>query len=154
MNTSNFINLIGRLGEAPRTTTLPSGTLATEFSLATRNVYKDRDGNRQEQTDWHRVKAYGKLAELFDKYLERGGQVSIVGSMRYRKWVDKHDQTRTSAEVIADSFSFIGSNNGPRRENLDNSSSLVADPAPSHSAAPSVATPEPMITGADQDLPF
>ena len=152
MNTSNFINLIGRLGEAPRTKTLPSGTIVTEFSLATRNVYKDRDGNRQEQTDWHRVKAFGKLAEIFDKYLERGGQVSIVGSMRYSKWVDKHDQTRTSAEVIAESFSFIGS--GKPRESDAGNASLVAEPGPGRNPHPAATLPDAVMTGADDGLPF
>lgn len=152
MNTSNFINLIGRLGESPRTKTLPSGTIVTEFSLATSNFYKDRDGNRQEQTDWHRVKAFGKLAEIFDKYLERGGQVSIVGSMRYRKWVDKHDQTRTSAEVIAESFSFIGS--GKPRESDAGNASLVAEPHPRQNPEPAAALADPIMTGADEGLPF
>jgi len=152
MNTSNFINLIGRLGEAPKTVTLNSGILATEFSLATRNVYKDREGNRQEQTDWHRVKAYGKLAEIFDKYLDRGGQVSIVGSMRYRKWVDKHDQTRTSAEVIAESFSFIGS--GKPRESGAGNASLVAEPGPERNPPLTSALPDVVMTGADDGLPF
>lgn len=164
MNTSNFINLIGRLGDDPKTVTLPSGTLATEFSLATNDYYRDREGNRQERTDWHRVKAYGKLAELFDQYLEKGRQVSIVGSMRYSKWVDKHDQTRTSAEVIADSFSFIGGQN--RQANnagYDQIESLVADPLPAELSARTEtrraktaahATEEPVLTGADDDLPF
>lgn len=152
MNTSNFINLIGRLGDNPKTTTLPSGKLATEFSLATNNFYRDKDGNRQEQTDWHRVKAYGKLAELFDQYLERGSQISIVGSMRYRKWVDKHEQTRTIAEVIADSFSFIGS--GKAREmNENNSPSLVAEPFTKRPLKAATAA-EPMMASADDDLPF
>jgi len=131
MNTSNFINLIGRLGGDPQTKTLDSGTVVTEFSLATKDIYRDRDGNRQERTDWHRVKAFGKLAELFDQYLDRGQQVSIVGSMRYRKWVDTHDQTRTSAEVIANNFSFIsGQNRQSDNQGYDNNNSMVADPIP------------------------
>lgn len=152
MNTSNFINLIGRLGDDPKTKTLPSGTIVTEFSLATRNIYKDRDGNRQEQTDWHRIKAFGKLAEIFDKYLERGGQVSIVGSMRYSKWVDKYDQTRTSAEVIAESFSFIGS--GKARPTDAGNASLVAEPGPDLNSQPAAALSGPVMTGADDGLPF
>ena len=111
-------------------------TVATEFSLATNNYYRDRDGNKQERTDWHRVKAYGKLAELFDQYLERGRQISIVGSMQYRKWVDKHDQTRNTAEVIADSFSFIGGQNRQsNNHNYDHINSVVADPLPTELSA-------------------
>ncbi|MFT6000442.1 MAG: single-strand DNA-binding protein [Neolewinella sp.] len=164
MNTSNFINLIGRLGEAPKTVTLASGTTATEFSLATNDYYRDRDGNRQTRTEWHRVKAYGKIAEIFDQYLDRGKEVSIVGSMRYRKWVDKHDQTRTSAEVIAESFSFIGSQNRDATDSRDNSASLVAEPLPDaaeviaaksqNRRAATAATEEPVLESADQPLPF
>ncbi len=161
-NTSNFINLIGRLGDAPKTTTLQSGTVATEFSLATNNYYRDRDGNRQEQTDWHRVKAYGKLAELFDQYLDRGQQVSIVGSMRYRKWIDKYDQTRTSAEVIAESFSFIGGGGNRQLNDQNISSSMVADPSPKEVSAKTVRRRERTVAPLDEsvletvndDLPF
>jgi len=163
MNTSNFINLIGRLGDDPKTVTLESGTVATEFSLATNNYYRDRDGNKQERTDWHRVKAYGKLAELFDQYLERGRQVSIVGSMQYRKWIDKHDQTRNTAEVIADSFSFIGGQNRQTNQGYDNTNSMVADPVPAELNARTEArrtktatliAEEPILAEADDGLPF
>lgn len=161
-NTSNFINLIGRLGDAPKTTTLPSGVIVTEFSLATNNYYRDRDGNKQEQTDWHRVKAFGKLAELFDQYLDRGQQVSIVGSMRYRKWIDKHDQTRTSAEVIAESFSFIGNGGNRQLNDRDMSSGLVAEPSPEETSAKTqrrrertvAPLDESVLETANDDLPF
>jgi single-strand DNA-binding protein len=164
MNTSNFINLIGRLGDDPKTATLASGTTATEFSLATNDYYRDRDGLRQTRTEWHRVKAYGKLAEIFDQYLERGKEVSIVGSMRYRKWIDKHDQTRTAAEVVADSFSFIGSQNRNTEEDRESSASLVAEPLPNagvaieaktrNRRAMTAAAEAPILESADQDLPF
>ncbi|TXF90666.1 single-stranded DNA-binding protein [Neolewinella aurantiaca] len=161
MNTSNFINLIGRLGDAPKTTTLPSGIVVAEFSLATNEYYRDRNGNKQTRTDWHRVKAFGKLAELFDQYLDRGKQVSIVGSMRYRKWVDKHDQNRTSAEVIAQSFSFLGG--GDRQlGDQEMSSTMVADPAPAaidnktqrRRERTAVSLDETVLETVNDDLPF
>jgi len=164
MNTSNFINLIGRLGDDPKTRTLENGNAFTEFSLATNDYYRDRDGNRQTRTEWHRVKAFGKLAEIFDTHLRRGEQVSIVGSMRYNKWIDKHDQTRVSADVIAESFSFIGSQNRTASADRENSASLVAEPLPdaavaikaktsNHRAKTAVAE-APILESADQDLPF
>lgn len=165
MNTSNFINLIGNLGADPKTVTLNNGQMATEFSLATNDYYRDREGVRQVRTEWHTVKAYGKLAELFDQYLHRGKQVSIVGSMRYRKWVDKHDQNRVVAEVIADSFSFLGSgqdNNARYESAADN---LVAEPggsnvSPKTAARRAMSTAAtglgdvPAIVDADETLPF
>jgi single-strand DNA-binding protein len=164
MNTSNFINLIGRLGDDPKTRTLENGNTFTEFSLATNDYYRDRDGNRQTRTEWHRVKAFGKLAELFDTHLRRGEQVSIVGSMRYNKWIDKHDQNRVSADVIAESFSFIGSQNRNAETDRGSSASLVAEPLPDAAVAieaktrnrraMTAAAEEPVLESADQDLPF
>ncbi|SEQ92518.1 single-stranded DNA-binding protein [Neolewinella agarilytica] len=107
MQVRNSITLIGNLGSNPKTATLPSGRLATEFSLATNDYYKDKDGNRQTRTEWHKIKAYGKLAEVFDKHLVQGSQVCIAGALRYSKWIDKHDQVRVTAEIVADSFTFL-----------------------------------------------
>ncbi|MFT7119868.1 MAG: single-strand DNA-binding protein [Neolewinella sp.] len=107
MNVRNHIHLTGNLGADPKTVTLKSGTTATEFSLATNEYYRDADGKRQTKTEWHKVKAYGKVAELFDQYLQRGSQVSIVGSMKYRKWVDQFEQNRITAEVITEEFTFL-----------------------------------------------
>jgi len=109
MNVRNHIHLTGNLGADPKTTTLKSGIVATEFSLATNDYYRDAEGNRQTRTEWHKVKAYGKMAELFSQYLHQGSQISIIGSMRYRKWVDQFEQNRIAAEVIAEEFTFLGS---------------------------------------------
>lgn len=111
MNVRNHIHLTGNLGADPKTVTLKTGTVATEFSLATNEYIRDAEGNRKTRTEWHKIKAYGKLAELFGQYLERGSQVSIIGSMRYRKWVDQFEQNRISAEVIAEEFTFLSGGN-------------------------------------------
>jgi len=116
MNVRNHIHLTGNLGANPKTVILASGKTATEFSLATNKYYRDSEGKRQTVTDWHTIKAFGKLAELFDTYLEKGSQISIVGTMRYRKWTDKHDQARKTAEVIADEFTFL---DGGRKKDDD-----------------------------------
>lgn len=107
MNVRNHIHLTGNLGTDPKTVTLKTGVVATEFSLATNEYFRDAEGNRQTRTEWHRIKAYGKMAELFNQYLKRGSQVSIIGSMRYRKWVDQFEQNRTTAEVVAEEFTFL-----------------------------------------------
>lgn len=109
MNVRNHIHLTGNLGADPKTSTLKTGTVVTEFNLATNEYTRDAEGNRKVRTEWHRVKAYGKLAELFAQHLQRGSQISIIGSMRYRKWVDKFEQNRTVAEVIAEEFTFLSS---------------------------------------------
>ena len=107
MQVRNSITLIGNLGSNPKMVTTDAGHTITEFSLATNEYFRDKDGNRQTRTDWHKVKAFGKLAEIFGKYLEQGSQVAIAGSLRYNKWIDKHDQVRNTAEIIAHSFTFL-----------------------------------------------
>lgn len=126
MQVRNSITLIGNLGSHPKTATLPSGRLATEFSLATNDYYKDKDGNRQTRTEWHKIKAYGKLAEVFDKHLVQGSQVCIAGALRYSKWIDKHDQVRVTAEIVADSFTFLS---GGRQAAAEQELEEVAQPS-------------------------
>jgi single-strand DNA-binding protein len=137
MQVRNSITLIGNLGSAPKTSKLPSGRMVTEFSLATNDYYRDKNGDRQTRTDWHKIKAYGKLAETFDKYLEQGSQVCIAGALRYSKWVDKHDQVRTSAEIVADSFTFLSGGKQQQAE-ADMEVSMASEPAPA--ATPAKAT--------------
>lgn len=134
MQVRNSITLIGNLGAAPQTTTLPSGRLVTEFSLATNEYFRDKNGERQTRTDWHKVKAYGKLAETFDKHLEQGSQVCIAGALRYGKWIDRHDQVRTTAEIVAHSFTFLSP--GKQREAIaEPETAMVAEPAPAVKSA-------------------
>ncbi len=135
MQVRNSITLIGNLGSAPTTTTLPSGRLVTEFSLATNEYFRDKNGERQTRTDWHKIKAYGKLAETFDKHLEQGSQVCIAGALRYGKWIDKHDQVRTTAEIVAHSFTFLSA--GKQREAVaELEVAAVSEPAPEQAAKP------------------
>lgn len=127
MQVRNSITLIGNLGSAPKTTTLPSGRIVTEFSLATNEYFRDKNGQRQTRTDWHKIKAYGKLAETLDKHLEQGSQVCIAGALRYGKWIDKHDQVRTTAEIVAHSFTFLSP--GKQREAVaELETTVVAEP--------------------------
>ncbi len=107
MQVRNTITLIGNLGGAPEVRTTEAGLTITSFSLATNETYRDKNGDRQTRTDWHKVKAFGKLAEVLGKYLDQGSQVCIAGALRYNKWIDKHDQVRNTAEVIAHSFTFL-----------------------------------------------
>jgi len=131
MNVRNHIHLTGNLGADPKTVVLKTGQTATEFSLATNEYYRNKQGERQTRTEWHRVKAYGKIAELFDLHLKCGSPISIVGTMRYRKWVDKFEQTRTAAEVIAEEFTFLGgSRRNQTEEMIENAHQdmMVAEP--------------------------
>jgi single-strand DNA-binding protein len=129
MQVRNSITLIGNLGSNPKMVTTEAGLTITEFSLATNEYFRDKDGNRQTRTDWHKVKAFGKLAEIFGKYLEQGSQVAIAGSLRYNKWIDKHDQVRNSAEIVAHSFTFLSG--GKQQEAEDELAAETAVDRPS-----------------------
>jgi single-strand DNA-binding protein len=129
MQVRNSITLIGNLGSTPKVITTDAGLTITEFSLATNEYFRDKDGNRQTRTDLHKVKAFGKLAEIFGKYLNQGSQVAIAGSLRYNKWTDKHDQVRNTAEVVAHSFTFLSG--GKQQEAEDElAADTVAEVAP------------------------
>lgn len=138
MQVRNSVTLIGNLGQDPNVRTTDAGLTITDFTLATNEYYRDKDGNRQTRTDWHRVKAFGKLAEVFAQHLAKGSQLAVVGSLRYDKWIDKHDQVRTTAEVIAHSFTFLSGGRGPLTDELTEDNTLVAEPAPA--AAPAKAS--------------
>jgi single-strand DNA-binding protein len=96
----NKVILIGRLGQDPKLAYLPSGTPAAEFTLATDESYKNREGQKVEQTEWHRVKVYGKSAEFCSNYLSKGRLVYVEGQLRTRSWEDQQGQKRYMTEVV------------------------------------------------------
>lgn len=111
ISNNNFVNLIGHLGRDPDAKTLPSGQLMVTFSIATNDSYTDRNGNKIESVDWHRIKAFGRVAETLNQYLKKGSKVAILGSLRQRTWVDKYEQTRTTIDVVVGSFQFLENRN-------------------------------------------
>jgi len=96
----NKVILIGRLGQDPKLTYLPSGSPVTEFTLATDESFKNREGQKEERTEWHRVKVFGKSAEFCANYLSKGRLVYVEGSIRTRKWQDKEGQDRYITEIV------------------------------------------------------
>ncbi|NJC27472.1 single-stranded DNA-binding protein [Neolewinella antarctica] len=127
MNVRNYIHLTGNLGADPTTAILPSGDLVCNYNLATNEYYRDKAGKRVTRTEWHSVKAYGKLAEIFAEHLKKGSQISVVGNVRYAKWEDKFGQKRTTANVIAREFTFLGSGRKDKQEAPDH---YLTDDAP------------------------
>ncbi|MBF0482390.1 MAG: single-stranded DNA-binding protein [Desulfovibrionaceae bacterium] len=95
----NKVILIGRLGQDPKLAYLPSGSPAAEFTLATDESYKNREGQKVEQTEWHRIKVYGKPAEFCSNYLSKGRLVYVEGTLRTRKW-EKDGVTHYTTEVV------------------------------------------------------
>lgn len=106
----NKVILIGRLGRDPEIRTTPSGQNVANFTVATNRTYKDRDGNRQEQTEWHQIVCWGRQAEIAGQYLTKGRQIYIEGRIQTRSWDDRQTgEKRYRTEVICENFQMLGS---------------------------------------------
>ncbi len=104
----NKVILIGNLGDDPSTKYTQGGMAITRASLATTSVRKDKDGNQKEETQWHRVVFFGKLAEIAGEYLKKGSQVYIEGEIRYDKYTDKEGIEKYSTDIIANEMQMLG----------------------------------------------
>jgi single-strand DNA-binding protein len=104
----NKVILVGRLGRDPETRYTGGGQAVGNFSVATDETYKDRNGERQKRTEWHRITVWGKQAEIAQQYLKKGSLVFIEGRIQSREWQDKEGQKRTSYDIIATNFRMLG----------------------------------------------
>ena len=112
MASINKVILIGNLGRDPEVRYLPSGDAVANITIATTETWKDKAGEKQEQTEWHRVAMFGKTAEIAGEYLKKGSQVYIEGKLQTRKWTDKEGQERYTTEIRADRMQMLGSRSG------------------------------------------
>ena len=100
--------LVGRLGKDPEIKYTPSGTAIANFTMATSENYKDKDGQKQERTEWHRIVAFGKLAEICGEYLAKGKQVYVEGRIQTRSWDDKDGNKKYMTEIVANIMQMLG----------------------------------------------
>jgi single-strand DNA-binding protein len=112
MASVNKVILIGNLGKDPDVRYMPSGDAITNITVATTDNWKDKNGEKQERTEWHRVAFFGKLAEIAGEYLKKGSQVYVEGRLQTRKWQDKEGQDRYTTEIVADRMQMLGSRGG------------------------------------------
>ena len=112
MASVNKVILIGNLGRDPEVRYMPSGDAVANITIATTETWKDKGGEKQEQTEWHRVAMFGKMAEIAGEYLKKGSQVYIEGKLQTRKWTDKEGQERYTTEIRADRMQMLGSRSG------------------------------------------
>ncbi|MDD4457141.1 MAG: single-stranded DNA-binding protein [Syntrophotalea acetylenica] len=104
----NKVILVGNLGKDPELRYTASGTAVANFSLATTERFKDRDGNSQEKTEWHNIVAWRQLAEICGKYLTKGRQVYIEGKIQTRSYEDRDGNKRYITEIVADQMQMLG----------------------------------------------
>ena len=111
----NKVILVGNLGRDPEVRSLPSGQPVASFSVATSRRFKDRDGQRQEQTEWHNVVCFGKQAEIAAQYLTKGKQIFVEGRIQTRSWDDKNTgEKKYRTEIVCENFQMLGGGGGGR----------------------------------------
>lgn len=109
----NKVILVGNLGQDPETRAMPSGKAVTNVRLATSESWRDKNtGEQKEQTEWHTVVFFDRLAEIAAEYLRKGSQVYVEGKLRTRKWQDKSGNDRYSTEIVANEMQMLGSRAG------------------------------------------
>ena len=156
----NKVILVGRLGRDPETRYTGGGQAVANFSVATDETYKDKAGERQKRTEWHKIVVWGKQAEIAQQYLKKGSLIFIEGRIQSREWQDKEGQKRTSFEIVASNFRMLGgrgdggaggggaSMGGARAEEHDQSG--PSDDFGGHGAGGGATGPEI----SDEDIPF
>jgi single-strand DNA-binding protein len=123
----NKVILVGNLGRDPELKYLEGNVARASFSLATSDSYKDKNGNRVDQTEWHNIVMWRGLAESAEKYLKKGTQVYIEGKLQTRQWNDKEGNKRSTTEIVADSYVILqrrDANTGGDNDNKQDSGDL------------------------------
>jgi single-strand DNA-binding protein len=109
MASVNRVTLIGNLGQDPSIRYMPNGDAVANLSVATTSSWKDKNsGERKEETEWHRVVIYGRLAEIAGEYCKKGKPVYIEGRLKTRKWQDQSGQDKYTTEIVADAMQLLG----------------------------------------------
>lgn len=106
----NKVVLLGNIGQDPETKYTQAGMAITRVSLATTSVRKDRDGNQQERTEWHRVVFFGKLGEIAGEYLRKGSSIYVEGELRYDKYTDQSGVEKYTTDIVANEMQMLGGN--------------------------------------------
>ena len=168
MASVNKVIIVGNLGRDPETRYMPSGDAITSIAVATTDSWKDKTtGEKKEQTEWHRISFFGKLAEIAGQYLKKGSQVYVEGSLRTRKYTDKDGVEKCSTEIRADTMQMLGSRQGMgggAGGGMDDgggySSAPPARQQPANAGAGAAAgnrpaaRPAPNFSDMDDDIPF
>ena len=146
MASVNKVILIGNVGRDPETKYMSDGSAVCNLTLATTRRYKDKSGQQQSDTEWHRVSLFGRLAEIAEKYVKKGDPLFVTGRLRTRKYTARDGSEKQQTEVIAEEIQLLSAK-----------SSSESTPAPVAHSAPKTPTPKPSaLTTAfpDEDVPF
>jgi single-strand DNA-binding protein len=162
MRSLNKVLLIGNLGADPEVRETPNNQIVATLRIATNETWQDKQGNRQEKTEWHRVIAWGRLAEIVRDYMKKGRQIYVEGRLQTRQWQDQQGQTRYTTEITAQSIMMLGGRAGGGDPGDSQGGSMGGGGSRSAPAArpgapdeyPDYEEPGPVGGDADSDLPF
>lgn len=160
MASVNKVILVGNLGRDPEVRYMPNGEAVCNFSIATTDSWKDKNGQKQERTEWHNIVMYRKLAEIAGEYLKKGRPVYVEGRLQTRKWQTKEGQDRYTTEIIADQMQMLGGrdNGGSNASYDDMNQDQDAGAAPARQQAPAAQAAKPAAASSfdefDDDIPF
>ncbi|MCH7547986.1 MAG: single-stranded DNA-binding protein [Candidatus Krumholzibacteriota bacterium] len=152
MSGVNKVILIGNLGSDPTVRFTSSGTAVANFNIATTERFNDRNGERQERTEWHRIVMFGRQAEIAQQYLKKGRQVYIEGRLQTREWEDQQNNKRYTTEVVCNNMQMIGSRGGGDAGDFP-TQDVPSEPTQSTQAT-QAAQGGGSATAGDDDLPF
>ena len=138
MASLNRVLLIGNLGADPELSYTPSGTAKATMRLATHEVWTNKSGEKGERTEWHRLIAWGRLAEICGEYLTKGRQIFVEGRLQTRSWEDRDGNKRWTTEIVATNMQMLGSPRG----------------TPAEAELPPVGAEVPDMPEPDDDIPF
>ncbi len=142
----NKVILIGNLGSDPEVKYTPSGAAVANFNIATNENWTNKDGKKEERTEWHKIVVWSKLAELCGEYLSKGRTVYVEGRLQTREWNDKDGNKRYTTEIVAQNITFLGGNQGGERSNRQ--------PAAAAAASGGSRVQEATPVEVDDDIPF
>jgi single-strand DNA-binding protein len=158
MASVNKVILIGNLGRDPETRYMPDGGAITNISIATTETWKDKAGEKQEKTEWHRVAFFGKLAEIAGEYLKKGSQVYVEGRLQTRKWQDKDGADKYTTEIVADRMQMLcsrqGMGGGDRGDRGERAEAPAEAGGGRAAAKPAAAKPAGKFDDFEDDIPF
>lgn len=162
MASVNKVIIVGNLGKAPEIRYMPSGDAIANIAVATSYKSKDRDtGEQKEQTEWHRIAFFGRLAEIVGQYLKKGSSVYVEGRLQTRKYTDKDGIERYTTDIVAENMQMLGGRQVDGAEDAADAPAAAANrPAPRQAppapAARPQATPRPApnFSDMDDDIPF
>jgi single-strand DNA-binding protein len=126
----NKVILVGNLGKDPEVRYLDNGVAVANFSLATTENYKNKQGERVSQTEWHNIVLWRGLAEVAEKYLKKGSSIYIEGKIKNRKWEDKDGNTRYNTEILGDNMTMLGAKPSSEETSLKTNTQETNDDLP------------------------